>query len=111
MRIARLVLLPLALSAACLKTFGYVPLTTSMQRWVGQDEAALVSKWGAPDRSATLANGAKVVTWLTTYNGAGMDEAPQMVQCKRSFTVSGTGKVEAWSSDGCPKYIPQNRAP
>ena len=88
-------------TAACI-----ISTSGAMQKWVGQGENDLVSKWGAPDLSASLPNGNKVLTWITTYNDAADGKPSVMVQCKTSFTLSPTGKVTSFSYVQCPKYIP-----
>lgn len=82
-----------------------------MERWVGQDQSHLVSLWGAPDRTADLPNGAKVLTWIKRYNAADKGEPVEMVECRRSFTIT-AGRVSTWSTDGCPAYyVGHERAP
>lgn len=79
-------------------------MSTAMNAWVGKEEAQLVSELGAPNRTADLPNGQKVLTWVTTYNGADPGQMPVMVECVRSFTISAS-KVVSWSTRGCPSII------
>ncbi len=73
-------------------------LSSTMNAWVGKDEAALVSSWGAPDLTAPLSDGSRVLTWVNTWR----DAASEKMECRRSFTVSPAGKVLKWSANGCP---------
>src|SRR4051812_14653998 len=83
-------------------------LSTEMNKWVGRDENALISTWGAPDRTATLSNGSKVLTWSTPYNSADGEKQVEMTNCVRSFTVA-EGRVVSWSARGCPSLYQQQR--
>lgn len=91
------VLLLLTLSG-CIHT-----LSTEMERWVGKDESALISRWGAPDLSAPLPAGGKVLTWLKPWNAAEDGQPADMRQCRQSFTLSASGTVTKWAADGCPR--------
>jgi len=84
---------------------GIISTADYMQRWVGQDENHLVSRSGAPDRTANLPNGGKVFTWVKEYNVADDGAPPEMKKCNRSFTLSSAGTIVDWSTDGCPSHI------
>jgi hypothetical protein len=79
-------------------------MSSDMNAWVGQDESTLVSKLGAPDRTADLPNGQKVLTYVTSYNGSQPGERVVMADCVRSFTVA-SAKIVSWSTRGCPGIV------
>jgi hypothetical protein len=93
-------------TAGC--SLGIRRLSTTMQEWVGKPDAELIAQWGAPDRTATLGDTARVLTWITTWNSADDGEPPTMTECRRSFTISRAGQITRWSAGGCPSlYIPR----
>lgn len=77
-------------------------LSSEMDAWVGKDESALVSEWGAPSRAMALSNGSKVLTWVTAYNSADDGKPPEITDCVRSFTLA-ADRVVSWSAHGCPR--------
>lgn len=79
-------------------------LSTAMEPWVGQDESHLVSSWGAPDRTAPLSDGSKVLTWIKPINSAEKGAPVEMTECRLSFTIGPVGKVTRWASSGCPSH-------
>lgn len=90
---------------------GVHSMSGSMERWVGQDYAHVVERWGAPDLTADLPDGSKVLTWIKRYNAADKGELVEMVECRRSFTIV-DGRVTKWSADGCPAYyVGSEKAP
>ena len=86
------------LATACVTTTKRV-----MNEWVGRDENALVSAWGAPSLRADLPDGGLVLTWLKAY--ATTPEGAESGTCRRSFTLSPARVVTSWSTDGCPSVI------
>lgn len=74
----------------------------AMNSWIGAPEATLVSQLGAPNLSATLGNGSKVLTWLIpwTWTSAYIATPPRQHECRKSFTIT-NGKVETWSYTDC----------
>lgn len=76
-------------------------LSSDMNPWVGRPAGALVSKWGAPNRSAELADGRTAMTWVRSWNTADQGRDPVIQECERTFTVA-AGKVVSWSANGCP---------
>jgi hypothetical protein len=76
------------LAVAGLALVGTACMTTTkrvMNEWVGRDENALVSAWGAPNLRAELPNGGLVLTWLKSYATPSGSDAGT---CRRSFTLS-----------------------
>lgn len=80
-------------------------MKSEMERWIGHDENEIVSRWGAPERSADLPNGSKVLTWTQRWNSADSGDPPTMVTCNMSYTFSPAGKATAWSAMGCPSHF------
>jgi hypothetical protein len=72
-------------------------LSSDLERWVGQPEAALISEKGAPNRSAEI-DGGRVLTYVLARDGATGQE------CVANFTVT-KGVIAAWSQRGCPKVV------
>jgi hypothetical protein len=68
-----------------------------MASWVGQPESHLLASWGAPDRTAVLADGGKVDTWVTTWN----DNYYGLHTCRKTFTLDAEGKVVKWAYSDC----------
>lgn len=77
----------LALSAGC-----FVSAASVMDSYVGGTDRELAERWGAPNRSITLADGSRVLTYV------------ESARCERSFTVSAAGRVMSWTAlPDCPK--------
>ena len=71
----------------------------AMESWKGQSGDRLIESWGAPDRSETLTDGSRVVTWVSVWRG------PQgQATCRKSFTLNKEGIVERWSYSNCPAF-------
>ena len=66
---------------------------------MGQSGDRLIQSWGAPDRSETLSDGARVLTWVSVW----ADQQGQAT-CRKSFTLNKDGTVERWSFSGCPAF-------
>jgi len=78
------------LASACTTT------STVMKSWVGDSESKLLASWGAPDRTATLPDGGRVDTWVSTWsNNYGLQT------CRKTFTVNSEGIVTQWSYSDC----------
>ena len=88
----------LVLAAACFHT-----RAQKLNSWVGSDEAALVSEWGAPDLTAPLGGGGKVLTWTEKYEYP-IGTVTKKGECRQSFTISPGGKVVSWSASGCSRF-------
>lgn len=81
--------------SACMQT-----TAKTMESWVGHQDTELVSKWGAPVRTATLTNGSKVMTWEKLWT----DQGGTRQICEESFTLSPAGVVLTWSANNCPRW-------
>jgi len=57
--------------------------------WKGQSGDRLIQSWGAPDRSETLSDGTRVLTWVSVW----ADQQSQAT-CRKSFTLNKEGTVE-----------------
>jgi hypothetical protein len=98
----RFVLFSLLLAGCA--AFGIHSMKSEMESWIGHDQSEIMSKWGAPVRSADLPNGSKVLTWTQQWNNADEGEMPTMATCSMSFTFSPQGIATAWSAMGCPSH-------
>jgi len=87
------VLLVGALSA-CVRT-----QSKTMGSWVGRPAEDLVQAWGVPDRTETLSDGSRVLTWVSVW----ANESGQHT-CRKNFTVDPQGRVQRWSYGGCPNW-------
>src|SRR5258708_4972904 len=80
-------LLLLTTALGCFQTQSKV-----MESWRGQSGDRLTQSWGAPDRSETLSDGTRVLTWVSVW----ADQQGQAT-CRKSFTLNKGGTVERWS--------------
>lgn len=69
----------------------------AMESWKGQSADRLIESWGAPDRSETLSDGNRVMTWVSVWSDQG-----RQTTCRKSFTLNKEGTVERWSYSNCP---------
>ncbi|WP_434278992.1 hypothetical protein [Acinetobacter sp. CE-15] len=53
------------IACASVATQRYETLNDLMQSWVGSSEEKLINKWGVPDKSYTLTNGNKIISYET----------------------------------------------
>lgn len=97
------VLIVAALLTACARLHA---ATHPGERWIGHDESELVSALGAPDRTASLGNGGRVLTWVRPTDGTTPDatvpggQRHYRSECRSTYTVSPQGKVTAWTHTG-----------
>ena len=77
---------------------GCTTMDSKMGAWVGQPEATLLSQFGAPDSSASLANGNKVDTWVKIWH----DANGTLQQGRQTFTVNASGYVASYSYENMP---------
>ena len=68
------------------------------QSWVGSNESNIIAKWGAPDSTAELKDGTKVLTWKRKW-----DDNKQ--EGRQSFTINAEGTVIKGSYDGMPSVM------
>ena len=71
----------------------------AMESWKGQSGDRLIESWGAPDRSETLSDGTRVVTWVSVWSNQ-----QSQATCRKSFTLNKEGTVERWSFSNCPAF-------
>jgi len=77
-----------------------VSMTGVMKSWTGHQEAEVLSVWGAPELTASLPNGGRVLTWSTIWN-----QGANIYTCRKSLTVDARGTIVSWSYSGCPRYV------
>ena len=82
-------------SWGCITTAGRI-----MRSWEGKTSDELISKWGAPDSSASLDDGSRVLTWITVSG----DESG-VNTCRQSFTINSEDVVSRWSYSGCGPLV------
>jgi hypothetical protein len=68
---------------------------TVMQSWVEQPNRSC-SRRGAPDRTAPLADGGRVDTWVSTWSNDRV-----MQTCRKTFTANPEGTVTQWTYTDC----------
>ena len=83
------------LIAGCITTRGRI-----MQSWVGKTSNELLTSWGAPDSTAPLDDGGRVLTWVGVEG-----DSSGVRTCRRSFTVDRQGVVSGSSYSGCSILI------
>lgn len=71
-----------------------------MQSWVGQNEAELLERWGAPDSVMTLEDGRKVYTWKRIWN-----DNNGVHYGRQTFTIDANGKICSWSYQNMPNLL------
>jgi hypothetical protein len=77
-----------------------------LKGWVGQPESKLIASWGAPDETATLADGGKIDTWTTGWEGL-QDQFGHRrpMTCRKMFTIDANGTVSRWKLVDCPAQV------
>lgn len=81
---------------------GLVGCTTTsavMKSWVGEDQAKLLTSWGAPDSAMTLDDGRKIYTWKRVWS-----DQHGVYQGRQTFTIDEHGKVTNWSYENMPRF-------
>ncbi|MCG3150279.1 MAG: hypothetical protein PCFJNLEI_03760 [Verrucomicrobiae bacterium] len=95
-----LVLLTLALAIGC------ASMQSVMDSWIGQPEAKLLERYGAPDLQTTLPNGSRIYTWKRLWEDSrGMSQIG-----RQNFTVNSNGVITATTYQNLPKAIPGGTA-
>jgi hypothetical protein len=64
-------------------------------RWLGHSESELLAALGAPDDTAAMSDGRKILTW-NYYNTTG-----QVVPCRQSYTIDPNGIVSDFVASNC----------
>ncbi|MFW1946744.1 hypothetical protein ACG907_02380 [Acinetobacter bereziniae] len=80
------------LACASLSTQRYETHNDLMQSWVGSSEEKLIKKWGLPDKSYTLTNGGKIISYETFVHPGRY--------CEEKFMLE-NGIIVKWGHSRC----------
>ncbi|WP_353172524.1 hypothetical protein [Acinetobacter rudis] len=70
----------------------YETLNDLMQSWIGSSEEKLINKWGLPDKSYTLTNGNKIISYENLVHPGRY--------CDEKFMLE-KGIIVKWGHSGC----------
>ena len=75
-------------------------LNDTMQSWINSIETELISDWGVPDKSYTLNNGDKIVSYLSFVHPGRY--------CEQKFLIQ-RGILTKWGHSNCDLYFSNSK--